>query len=315
MLLRETFDYKLSFKYTGKYLFQYLILSVLVAGIYYFTNLKWLQIPFLPIGMLGTAVAFFVGFKNNSAYDRHWEARKLWGGFTNVSRNIALQIFNYLNDRHQVSAQAEIDLLKEKTKILYRQIAYIHCVRMNLRETMNIEELQSLLSSEEFEELKSKNNRPNFLLQKQSEHLEYLAKNKSLEHFFHIELMQSIKELLDIQGGCERIKNTPFPRQYANYSRLFTKLFCFILPFGISTEFIKTFGIEMVWLAIPFSAIICWIFMAMEIIGSNTEKPFANIAASVNINTISRNIERDIREILGEIDLPPALVPINYISM
>lgn len=73
-----------------------------------------------------------------------------------MSRNIALQIFNYLNDRHQVSAQAEIDLLKEKTKILYRQIAYIHCVRMNLRETMNIEELQSLLSSEEFEELKSK---------------------------------------------------------------------------------------------------------------------------------------------------------------
>ena len=315
MLLNETFNYRLALKVSGKQFLIYLLLSSLVAGLYFFLSVKWLEIPFLPIGMLGTAVAFFVGFKNNSAYDRYWEARKFWGSFTNVSRNISLQIVTYLNDRHTDIHSQKLDLNEEKKKFLYRQIAYINCVRMNLRERGEIEELKPFLSEVEFREILQKSNKSNYLLQKHTEQLEFLASNKALEHFFHIEIMHSLKELLDIQGGCERIKNTPFPRQYATYSRLFTQIFCFVLPFGISTEFIKVFGVEMVWLAIPFSTLICWIFMAMEIIGSNTEKPFADIAAAVNINAISRNIERDIKEILNETDLPPALQPKNDIIL
>jgi putative membrane protein len=121
-------------------------------------------------------------------------------------------------------------------------------------------------------------------------------------------------ELYDLQGGCERIKTTPLFRQYSLFSRIFVNLFILLLPFGLINEMSK-FGEYGIWLTIPFTTLISWVFMTMEQIGEASENPFDNGLNDTPISTICRNIEIDILEMLGETDLPPKLEPYNNVML
>jgi putative membrane protein len=117
-------------------------------------------------------------------------------------------------------------------------------------------------------------------------------------------------ELYNLQGGCERIKTTPLFRQYSLFSRIFVKLFIFLLPFALLTEMSKfsTYGI---WLVIPFSVLVSWVFMTMEQIGESSENPFDNGTSDTPMSTICRNIEIDILEMLDDPNIPPKMEPYN----
>jgi putative membrane protein len=269
-----------------------------------------------------------MGFKNNQAYDRLWEARKLWGGITNASRNFATLLLALVEDKSITQ------------EILYRHIAYINILRLQLRKTIswatseqNLHQtfvserdeleafdkgLQTILEQNNkmqyYEQLHNANNAANIILREQINHLTKLKKNKQLDDFEHSDLVKQMNELMNLQGGCERIKSTPLYRQFSIFSRVFVKLFITLIPFALlnETNKLNDYG---VWLTIPFTILISWVFYTMEQIGEFSENPFDNSINDVPMTAICRNIEIDIKELLGETNLPPKIQPVENAIM
>jgi putative membrane protein len=328
MLINKKITIQSLWLFGKKNLLQTLVLSVIVVVLYQFLDLKIIAIPFLPVASIGTAVAFYVGFKNNQAYDRLWEARRLWGGITNTSRTLSASF---------------ISLVEDKTKqkeFLYRHIAYINILRLQLRKTIpwatnredyhrrfvsDSEELKEFDSAIEalfekldkkeiFEKVKHKGNIANYTLKCQFEVVTKLKRAKIIDDYEHSDLTKLLAELYNLQGGCERIKSTPLFRQFSLFSRIFVKLFIFLLPFALLTEMSK-FGDHGIFLVIPFSVLISWVFMTMEQIGEASENPFDNGVSDTPMSTICRNIEIDILEMLDETNLPPKIEPFNDVLL
>ena len=251
-------------------------LSTTVVVLYHFFDIKFIAIPFLPVSTIGTAVAFYVGFKNNQAYDRLWEARRLWGGFTNTSRTFAASFISLVKDK---AIQKEV---------LLRHIGYLNLVRLQLRKNISwatgqedyhrqviseAEEIQEYHQAvkdffnridkpELYEKYKDKGNIANLALQFQFEKLTSLKREKVIDDFEHSDLTRLLGELYNLQGGCERIKTTPLFRQFSLFSNIFVKLFITLLPFALVTELVKI-GPHGIWLVVPCSVLVSWVFMSM----------------------------------------------------
>ncbi|RZJ42638.1 MAG: hypothetical protein EOO19_13355, partial [Chryseobacterium sp.] len=289
MLINKKITLRSIWLFGKKNILQTLFLSTAVVVLYKFLNITEIAIPFLPVASIGTAVAFYVGFKNNQAYDRLWEARRLWGGLTNISRTLAASYISLIEDK------------SKQKDFLLRHIAYINIVRLQLRKTIpwatnkedyhkqgvsasqEIREFDEAINelfakigkSEIFEEIKHKGNIANYVLKVQFEALTKLKKEKAIDEYEHSDMTKLLVELFNLQGGCERIKSTPLFRQYSLFSRIFVKLFILLLPFALLTDMSK-FGTYGIWRVIPFSVLISWVFMSMEQIGESSENPFDN---------------------------------------
>lgn len=289
-------------------------------------------IPFLPLSTIGIAVAFYVGFKNNQAYDRFWEGRKIWGGIVNYSRTWANQVLSYL-DCSQTLPLEEIKTIEKR--LIHRHIAYINALRIQLRSTTifdrtNItyvptfklandrdckDQISNHLSEDEYEHIMSMANPATHINKLQGEDLAMLRKNNSISDFQHINLMDTIKEFYNLQGMAERIKSTPFPRQFAYFSSLFVWIFILLLPFGMVEEFHTIQDGDIVYLTIPFSALVSWVFYSMESIGDNSEDPFENYINDVPMTAICNTIERDLLQMIKEEPIPDKLKPVDDILM
>jgi len=328
MLINKKIELKTIWLFGRKNILQTLLLSIIVVVLYQFLDLKLIAIPFLPVASIGTAVAFYVGFKNNQAYDRLWEARRLWGGVTNTSRILAASFISLIDDK-----------IKQK-EFLNRHIAYINILRLQLRKTIPwatnkenyhqqfvsasgevkefdiaIEALfEKIGKKETFEKIKQKGNIASYTLKYQFDVVTKLKRDKIIDDYEHSDLTKLLSELYNLQGGCERIKTTPLFRQYSLFSRIFVQLFIFLLPFALLTEMSK-FGDYGIFLVVPFSILISWVFMTMEQIGEASENPFDNGINDTPISTICRNIEIDILEMLDETDLPPKIEPFNDVLL
>jgi len=302
-----------------------------VFALYAYAGLHFIRTPFLPIATLGTAVAFYVGFKNNAAYERFWEGRKIWGGVVNSSRTWANFVVNYVRpgDTGEEAHAVRRDLV-------YRHLAWVNALRLQLRKTSRLfnkpvpttrrrlenhadamrndwdAELAPFLSSEELAEVSGYANAATHLLVRQGRVLGDELKAEKLDLFHQIAMMDVVQELYALQGKCERIKNTPFPRQYAEYSRIFTRVFIALTPFGLLDVFAdyvdaaKT-AADTAVLAIPMvaaAALVSWVFFTMEGIGDSSEDPFERSMNDVPMNALSRTIEIDLRQMLGETELP-----------
>ncbi len=328
MYTGKEFKLELVWHFARRNLFRTFLISLVAVLIYKVLGFTFIAIPFLPVGTIGTAVAFYMGFKNNQAYDRLWEARRLWGGFTNTSRNLAAQLIALVDDKQ---------IAKE---ILYRHIAYLNVLRLQLRKTIpwatskdnlhqtfrgeraELEEfdlgfrkiLEENNKIQYYDELKNKQNVASGILKYQMVTLTQLKREGRIDDFEHSDLMRHINECFNLQGGCERIKNTPLFRQYSVFSRVFVTLFIFLLPFGLLKD-LNNLAYWGAWLTIPFSMLISWVFYTMEQIGEFSENPFDNAVNDVPITAICRNIEIDIKELLGETDLPPRLQPVDDVLL
>lgn len=316
-----------------------LLLATIPTLLYEFLHYKWLTIPWLPIALIGTAVAFIVGFKNNASYDRTWEARKAWGAIVNASRAWGIMVKDYVTNKHAPSPLSENELREVRRQLIHRHFAWLAALRHQLREPRpwesmgrahNVEyrsyyqvaehdndlagELPKYLSREEQEYVLSKKNRATQIIGLQSQQLKFLLEKGLIEDFRHMELEKLLVEFYNHQGACERIKNFPYPRQFATLNLYFVKLFVIMVPFGMLQEFEKM-GENFVWLTIPFSALVSWVFTTMEKVGESTENPFEGSSNDVPITALSRTIEIDLREMLDETDVPPAIQPVNDVLM
>ncbi|OON68002.1 bestrophin family protein [Hymenobacter sp. CRA2] len=304
-----------------------LILTIynLVVCWFYVSGFRHLAIPWQPVATLGTAVAFYIGFKNNGSYDRFWEGRQIWGGIVNTSRTWAIQALEFITSRVDAPELTElrlpataVELTERHRRLIYRHIAWCNALRLQLRQqrdTLWDGEVAPFLSPDESEFMRQRANPPVHLLRKQAAELRSLREERGLlNDFQHVNMMRTLEKLFDLQGGCERIKNTPFPRQYAFYSFLFVSVFSLMLPLGLLHEF-DDLGPGLVWLTVPASILVAWVFQTIEVVGHTSENPFENQMNDVPMQALCRTIEIDLREMLGETALPPKIEPVGDVLL
>jgi putative membrane protein len=334
----------------------FLILATIPVFLFDVAGLKWLHVPWLPLGVLGTAVAFIVSFKNNASYDRLWEARKIWGGIVNASRTWTIMVKDFINNDHIKIEKSKDELFEIHRELVHRHVAWLTALRYLLREDkpweMHLkatrsnrefreaqfrvceeeatleEAIKPYISDSEFNEVFAKGNKASQLLGVQSRRLKELKQEDLIEDFRHMELANMLKEFYTLQGKSERIKNFPYPRQFATLNYMFVWVFIILLPFGIMEGFesigehiiedlinhkshsstlhhIQEFiAKHFVWFSIPFSTLLAWVFHTMEAIGENTENPFEGGPNDVPITDMSRGIEIDIRQLIDDTDIP-----------
>lgn len=314
--------------WTRREIYVLLLLAGVPTLLYQFFDLHWLAIPWVPIALIGTAAAFIIGFKNTQTYNRLWEARQIWGAIVNSSRAWGIMVKDFV--------QADGDVHRQ---LIYRHCAWLTALRYQLRKpqawenskkphnveyrrlftvpewgTALEEELKKYLPAEEHRYILTKKNRATQLISLQSKQLRELKLLGSVDAFEYVEMEKRLADLYDQQGKCERIKNFPYPRQFASLTLFFVWLFVIMLPFGMLNEFQKL-GEHFAWLTVPFSVIVSWVFVAMDKVSEATENPFEGGANDIPMAALSRTIEIDLRDMLDEDQLPAPLTPMNNILM
>ncbi len=345
MWVKKTFSFVNIMRFTGGHLLWIIIWCTAITALHEMFHAKWMQIPWLPVSVIGTAVAFYVGFKNNQSYDRMWEARKIWGSMVNSSRAWGSAVDAFIGNtfRDQNIDLAEIKTIKQR--LIYRHIAWLYALRsqlliptpwehisqggqmqratekrkkrfgVGLLDDDNTQKsLKSLLPDSEYEELINYKNTATQILNRQARDMQGLRDKNIIDDFRHMEMQQIIYDFYVHQGKAERIKKFPLPRQYAHSSFIFVGIFIFLLPFAMVTEFHKLGEIG-AWISIPFSVAVSWVFIMMELVGDYSENPFEGLGNDIPMLSLCRVIEIDLREMLQEDNLPPPIQAINGVLM
>lgn len=259
---------------------------------------RWLDLspvllPGLPVAVVGGAIGIFVSFRTNSAYDRWWEGRKLWGQLVNSSRHFCSQVLVYLPPGPAGPSPLQVELIR-------RQIAYVHALRVLLRQQglAGDPELRRFVPAAELEALAAGSNPTYALLQRQ---LELLAGEVAAGRLSELRMQKfddTIRALLDVQGGCERIKKTPFPKGYGFIAERLIQGYGLLLPLGLVG------GIENDWIVVPLTALVCLSFSLISEVGRVLEDPFTMFWPALPLSALATTIEVNLRERLGERDLP-----------
>jgi putative membrane protein len=247
--------------------------------------------------LLGTAIAFFVGFNNNQAYDRWWEARTIWGGLVNDSRSWTRNILHNLLGNEQGE-----QLTSVKKQMIRRHLGFVYALKEGLRGKPD-GYYKSFLTPEDVEQVKKETNLPNAILALNAVSLQHLSDSGVIDGFRFMQLNQLLTQFTDHMGKCERIKNTVFPTSYVFY----TRLFIFMLTIFITLILTDTIG--------AWSILIGWIFGFVFHIthqnGMYLMNPFEEIATGIPLNQIARTIEINLLQMMGEKDVPAPEKPID----
>lgn len=246
--------------------------------------------PIIPT-VLGTAIAFFIGFNNNQAYDRWWEARKAWGSIVNDSRSFTRNLINYVGEDDN-----EIKIM------VHRHIAFIYALKANLRNTVD-EIYIKYLSDEDKKEVDNHSNIYNAILNIQARTVQRLLKENKIDGFKYLEINQMLTRFTDSMGICERIKNTIFPTTYSYLTKVFIWLFVVSFTLVISQD-MGYWSIFMGWM-------IGFVFVSTQINGMGLVNPFESNSSGLPLNNICRTIEINLLQMIGEKDIPEPVKPIN----
>ena len=345
MFVKKNYSFKEVWQFSGHHMIWLLVWAAMVAGLHELLDDNWINIPWLPLSIIATAVAFYIGFKNNSSYDRLWEARKIWGAIVNSSRAWGSAIKGFVTAQFATRDVSHDELQEIRQRLIYRHIAWLYALRSQLllptewehvsqgghlsRHAQRFErefgvglvddevtkiELKNFLPPDEYERLINYKNTATQIIDQQAMDLRELRQDGIIEDFRHMELQQILYDFYVHQGKAERIKKFPFPRQYAGMSTIFVGVFIFLLPFGLVSEFAKL-GENGEWLSIPFVALVGWVYIVMELVGDYSENPFQRMGNDIPMLALSRTIEIDLREMLGETDLPAPIKAKNSVLM
>lgn len=260
-------------------------------------GINFVAVPSLPLPMVGGALSIFLAFRNNSAYDRWWEARTLWGGLVNRSRIFARQTLTLIDTQGDPSSDASC------RELIQLQSLYVHALRCHLRRQNPFPELQSALSKEIVGWLRSQRNVPMAILLRAGQLLRGLYEAKRIDSYRFLAFDETLTELCNLQGGCERIKNTPLPRQYEYFPRVLVTIYCLLLPLGL----VSGMGL----LTPAASTLISFIFISLECIGRDLEDPFEVTVHDTPLSSLSRMIDNNLRQSVGATELAPEVRPID----
>ena len=390
MIVRPTLSWRRILGYTGRALGGYTLLAVVVSVAHVHVGATWLAIPALPVSILAATLGILLSFRNNSGYDRWWEARTLWGGLVNGSRTFARQALTFLpsgveatggdgagralrasavlqsaqgdggapaawsrsragdapappdgderrspfvhrptdgavRDRRgaalatptgewRAPAAAEpctfLAVSGEARELVYAQIGFVNALRCHLRRQDPMPEIAPFFRAPVLGALHQEQNVPAAILVWMATRLrrafDRAADDGAAPFDATVRLTrldETLSELTNLMGACERIKNTPIPRQYDFLPRVMVRVYLAILPLSMVSE---------LGLVTPVvTAIIGFLFLSLDAIGRNVEAPFENDIHDTPMSALCRTIEINLRQMLGETDLPPALQPVD----
>jgi len=345
MYIYKNFSLKGTLSFSKWHLVVLSIWATSITCVYEYASWDWLPVPWLPISLVGTAVAFYVGFKNNQSYDRIWEARKIWGAIVNSSRSWGSISKSYVSNKFATTPESNQALYDIKKRLIYRHIAWLYTLRKQLLiptpwehlsqnklvrlstkkqikqyglrsidGDLTKEEILKLLPEGEYERLTEYKNMATQIIDQQAQDLQALRNQDLIDDFRHMEFQKVLNDFYIHQGKAERIKKFPLPRQYGSMSFVFVCIFIFLLPFGMVSEFAKL-GEWGSWGSIPFTILIGWVYIMMELVGDYSENPFEGLGNDIPMLSLCRTIEIDLREMLGETDLPNPIKAKNGVLM
>jgi len=306
----------------------------IVAGLYQICGWRWLALPWPVLAMLGTAASFIVGFKNAQTYSRTVEAQQIWSSITAISRYWGLVSRDFPAGGDAAPA------------LINRHLAWLTAVRYQMRtprvweaaaRAQNAEyrkklfdvaehdtplevALEKYLPREDIVALTAGDGAAAALMCQQSAAIRDLFTRQQIPVLHHTEMQKTLKDLIDQHARAERIKNFPYPRQYAVINSMFVWSFALLLPLGVVKEFAQLSAPgfmhgQMALLGVPFSVLVAWMYVALDQIGESTENPFEGGANDVPITHICAGIERELRVMLGERGLPAPDEPPNHILL
>jgi ion channel-forming bestrophin family protein len=252
--------------------------------------------------VLGTALSILLGFTNSQAYDRWWEARKIWGSIVNDSRSFTKQVITFIqfeDDQHH-TATREI-----RKKIIYRHLAFINILRLQLREEQDTEKFNAILnefvSPDEHGSVKGCSNMATQLIRNQSLDIRKMYDKKLMNEFMFIQIDQTLTNFYTYQGQAERIKKTPFLPTYHFFSKVFLYIFITLLPFSLLS------GVDSAtttWMMLPVTVTIGWVFHVIYMNGHVYSYPFNNTNFDTPMNSICNTIEIDLKQMIGDESIP-----------
>ncbi len=336
MLVRKNITFRGAMAFAGGHLIWLTAYMSLVTVLYKVAGWRGLALPWLPVSLVGTAVAFYLGFKNSQSYDRMWEARKVWGCIVNHSRSWGSAVVAHIRSREL----PEAEIRAARVRLVHRHIAWLYTLREQLlvptswehvslrgqfgrinqerRERAGVGMVKEPLNAVQKERyfgsmpLPTAANKATQLIRMQAEELAALEERGALAILKHVEMGKLLNQFYDEQGKAERLKKFPFPRQYANMSFLFNCIFIVMLPLGMVGQFagLSEGG---VWLTIPMGVLVGWLYVVMELVGDYSENPFEGLSTDIPMLSICRTIEIDLLQMIGEQDLPKPVEPINEV--
>jgi len=266
-----------------------------------------------------------------------WEARKIWGGIVNDSRTWGMMVDGYITNQFTDEKLSEEELHKIKERLMYRHVGWLYAHRSQLlipapwehvnqgKRTGKVAKyyqdnfgigliadeatkvnLECFLPREEHDRLINYKNTATQIINEQSRDIQDLRERGLIDDFRHMEMVAVLRGFYALQGKNERIKKFPLPRQYANMSRIFVFILISLLPFSMMPA-LQGMGEWAFWTSIPVTALIGWVFLMMESIADYSENPFQGMANDIPMLSLCRIIEIDLREMLGETDLPSGI--------
>lgn len=225
-------------------------------------------------GMLGFVISLLLVFRTNTAYDRWWEGRKLWGSLVNNSRNLAIKLSAILKD--------------ETDRSFFRKYIpmYAHVLQIHLKD----DDTSKQLFEDVDLEIDHHKHKPNQLKKIIYQKISDLYEAKKITGDQLIILNEELRSFTDICGACERIKNTPIPYSYSAFIKKFIFFYTMTLPFGYS--------VSLGYFVAPVVVFIFYVLASLELIAEEIEDPFGNDENDLPIKKISENIKKHIEEII-----------------
>jgi len=228
--------------------------------------------PFKPLGhtLIGVALGLLIVFRNNCSYDRYWEGRKLWGSINNSARNLVRGAAAFAGDARDLA------------KLVY---AYSLALKQHLRSDKDLTEVKAVVPLDVFEQAAATANPPSMLALHMSRWIQTRVKEGKLEPIIAESLEGQVRNIIDSQGGCERILKTPIPFAYAVHIKQLLLIYLFTLPFALVTD--------MGWVSIPTAAVIAFGMLGIEEAGVEIEDPFGDDPNDLPVENICSVVERD----------------------
>lgn len=274
--------------------------SLVTAEIIQAIGVDWFDITLVPFTLIGLALSIFLGFRNNACYDRWWEARKLWGKLINTTRSLARQTLTLL----KLDASEDPAVRDFQIEMVRRIIGYAYGLKFHLRTEVSLQAVTPWLPEEEAEALGRENNVPYALLQRMGERYRDAWKRGWIDPY-HLRIFEETLTLLtDIQGGCERIKNTPVPLSYTVLTHRLVFVYCLALPFGITAHVGHLTPLVVLFIS--------YAFMGLDDVGTQVEDPFELDPNDLPLAALARTIEINLLQRIGA-ELPPPATPVDGI--
>ncbi|MCP3166163.1 bestrophin family protein [Myxococcus qinghaiensis] len=381
MIVGRRLSWHIILRYTGIPVAVHVFFALAIIVGYRVFHASWMAVPAMPISVLAAALGVLLAFRNNSAYDRWWEARTLWGGVVNWSRTFSRQVLTLLPrpghepgdamtelelaavpsrllrsaverpgallavrgtrasdgavrdrfgqarvraaDRDTPADVAALgtplqeqgeprgvitrmveDITEDARELVYAQMGFVHALRCHLRRQDPLPEIVSFFRPDVIGALREEHNVPSAILLWMATRLRRIYGQVSDPQkvlFLHVTMDRTLTELTNLLGACERIKNTPLPRQYDSLLFAMTRAYLVLLPLGVVEE--------LGWLTPVVTAIIAFLFIGLDAVGRDIETPFEDDVSDTPMTALSRTIEINLRQMLGENELPQPVQP------